>query len=134
MGCRVHVVKKQREYGNTQAFNWRYSEFYSMLSSLGCNVCLPNDIEESNFAEMQVTEYRAALDILECLRDGKKFNDADLIELNIESAEDFNADIKDDVMQYIEKIGYELKDLCEVMEQFYEQRDQNSDWIQFEAF
>lgn len=134
MGCRVHVVKKQREYGNSEAFNWKYSEFYSMLECLGCNVCSSSEFEESNFAEMQVTEYRAALNILERLRDGKEINDADLIALNIESAEDFNADIKDDVMQCIESLGYELKDLCVVMEQFYEQRDQNSDWIQFEAF
>lgn len=133
MGCRVHVVKKQREYGNSEAFNWKYSEFYSMLSNLGCNVYSPDDMGESNFAEMQVSEYRAALNILESLRDGKEIDDADLTALNM-SAEDFNADIKDNVMQYIESLGYELKDLCVVMEQFYEQRDQNSDWIQFEAF
>ena len=86
-----------------------------------------------NFAEMKVDEYRAALNILESLRDGKEIDIADLIALNM-SAEDFNADIKDNVMQYIESLGYELKDICVVMEQFYNQRDQNSDWIQFEAW
>lgn len=134
MGCRVHVVKQQRKYGNSEAFNWKYSEFYSMLSSLGCNVCSPEEDDYSNFAEMQVTEYRAALNILECLRDGKDINDADLIELNIESVDDFNEFQKAIIMEYIENLGYELKDLCEVMEQFYEQRDKNSSWIQFEAW
>lgn len=134
MGCRVHVVKKQREYGNTEAFNWNYSEFYSMLTSLGCNVCSCDEDSYGHFAEMTTEDYRAALNILESLRDGKEPREDDLDTLDIESVDDFNEDHKSDVMEYIKTLGYGLEYLCEIMELFYEQRDQNSDWIQFEAW
>ena len=39
MGNRVHVVKVQREYGKSEAFNWKFEEFKDLLTSLGCNVC-----------------------------------------------------------------------------------------------
>ena len=35
MGCRVHVVKRQPEYGSC-GFNWKSEEFKSFLDDMGC--------------------------------------------------------------------------------------------------
>ena len=70
MGNRVHVVKKQREYGSTDAFNWAFEEFKYLLTSLGCNVCEQDDYS-SDF-EMTCDEYERAMTILTRIVEAKK--------------------------------------------------------------
>ena len=145
MGNRVHVVKKQREYGSTDAFNWAFEEFKYLLTSLGCNVCEQDDYS-SDF-EMTCDEYERAMTILKRIIDAHK-NDKDM-DLNdidfsdLASSEDtsdwdyFNPDDYDfnHVIECAEKLeGYSIDEILEIMKIFWEERDKNSSYIQFYYF
>ena len=47
MGNMIHVVKKQREYGKSEAFKYGFGEFKDLLSSLGCEVYDLDDYSSS---------------------------------------------------------------------------------------
>ena len=78
MGNRVHVVKVQREYGKSEAFNWKFEEFKDLLTSLGCNVC--EQEEYSSDFEIVCDEYERAMTILKRIVDAIK--DDDGVDLN----------------------------------------------------
>ena len=145
MGNRVHVVKKQREYGNSEAFNWAFEEFKDLLSSLGCNVCEQDDYS-SDF-EMSCEDYERAMTILKrIIKAQKKDNDMDLNDIDfsdLASPEDtpdwekFDPDNYDfnDVIDNAEKLnGYSLEEILKIMQTFWKERDKKSSWIQFCSF
>lgn len=145
MGNRVHVVKKQREYGNSEAFNWAFEEFKDLLSSLGCNVCEQDDYS-SDF-EMSCEDYERAMTILKrIIKAQKKDKDMDLNDIDfsdLASPEDtpdwekFDPDNYDfnDVIDNAEKLnGYSLDEILEIMQTFWKERDKKSSWIQFCSF
>ena len=145
MGNRVHVVKKQREYGNSEAFNWAFEEFKDLLSSLGCNV-YEQDEYSSDF-ETPCEEYERAMTILTRIIEAqKKDKDMDLNDIDfsdLASPEDtpdwdkFDPDKYDfnDVIDDIEKLnGYSIEEILKIMQTFWEERDKNSSWIQFCSF
>ena len=145
MGNRVHVVKKQREYGKSAAFNWAFEEFENLLSSLGCNVCEPD--EYSSDFEISCEEYDRAMTILARIIEAqKKDKDMDLNDIDfsdLASPEDtpdwdkFDPDKYDfnDVIDNIEKLnGYSIEEILKIMQTFWEERDKNSSWIQFCSF
>jgi hypothetical protein len=145
MGNRVHVVKKQREYGNSEAFNWAFEEFKDLLSSLGCNVC-EQDEYSSDF-EMSCEDYERAMTILKrIIKAQKKDKDMDLNDIDfsdLASPEDtpdwekFDPDNYDfnDVIDNAEKLnGYSLEEILEIMQTFWKERDKKSSWIQFSSF
>ena len=45
MGCRVHVVSRQAEYGSC-GFNWKADGFRRLLDNLGCNTSGKEDDSE----------------------------------------------------------------------------------------
>ena len=145
MGNRVHVVKKQREYGNSEAFNWAFEEFKDFLSSLGCNVC--GQDEYSSDFEMSCEEYERAMTILARIIEAqKKDKDMDLNDIDFSDLaspegtsdwEKFDPDNYDfnNVIKDAEKLnGYSMKEILEIMQIFWEERDKNSSWIQFCSF
>ena len=145
MGNRVHVVKKQREYGKSEAFNWAFEEVQNLLSSLGCNVCEPD--EYSSDFEISCEEYDRAMIILARIIEAqKKDKDMDLNDIDfsdLASPEDtpdwdkFDPDKYDfnDVIDDIEKLnGYSIEEILKIMQTFWEERDKNSSWIQFCSF
>lgn len=145
MGNRVHVVKKQREFGNSEAFNWAFEEFKGLLSSLGCNVC--EEDEYSSDFEMTCDDYERAMTIFTRIIEAQKndkdmdLNDIDFSDLT--SPEDtpdwekFDPDNYDfnDVIDYAKKLnGYSMEEILKIMQTFWEERDKNSSWIQFCSF
>jgi hypothetical protein len=145
MGNRVHVVKKQREYGDSEAFNWAFKEFKDLLSSLGCDVC-EQDEYSSDF-EMSCEDYERAMTILKrIIKAQKKDKDMDLNDIDfsdLASPEDtpdwekFDPDNYDfnDVIDNAEKLnGYSLEEILKIMQTFWKERDKKSSWIQFCSF
>jgi len=145
MGNRVHVVKKQREYGNSEAFNWAFEEFKDLLSSLGCNVC-EQDEYSSDF-EMSCEDYERAMTILKrIIKAQKKDKDMDLNDIDFSdlaspedtpNCEKFDPDNYDfnDVIDNAEKLnGYSLEEILKIMQTFWKERDKKSSWIQFSSF
>ena len=145
MGNRVHVVKKQREYGNSEAFNWAFEEFKDLLSSLGCNV--GEQDEYSSDFEMSCEDYERAMTILKrIIKAQKKDKDMDLNDIDfsdLASPEDtpdwekFDPDNYDfnDVIDNAEKLnGYSLEEILKIMQTFWKERDKKSSWIQFSSF
>ena len=145
MGNRVHVVKKQREYGNSEAFNWAFEEFKDLLISLGCNVCEQD--EYSSEFETPCEEYERAMTILTRIIEAqKKDKDMDLNNIDfsdLASPEDtpdwysFDPNNYDFnyVIECVEKLeGYSMDEILEIMQTFWEERDKKSSWIQFCSF
>ena len=145
MGNRVHVVKKQREYGNSEAFNWDFEEFKDLLSSLGCNVY--EQCEYSSDFETPCEEYERAMTILKRIIDAHKndkdmdLNDIDFSDLAspeyTPDCEKFDPDKYDfNVVIYnAERLKeYSLDEILKIMYTFWKERDKNSSYIQFYYF
>lgn len=145
MGNRVHVVKKQREYGSSEAFNWAFEEFKDLLRDLGCNVCEQD--EYSPDFEMSCEEYERGIEILKRIKDAlDQDEDFDLNCLNfsdLASGDDepdwcsFDPDNYDwnDVKYDVKKLNdYSIGEILKIMQDFWEERDKNSSWIQFCSF
>ena len=145
MGNRVHVVKKQREYGKSEAFNWAFDEFNDLLSSLGCNVCTLDGYSPD--IEIFCDEYERAMTILTRIIEAKKkdknmdLNDIDFSDLaspeDTPDWEKFDPDSYDfnDVIDKAKKLqDYSMEKILEIMQTFWEERDKNSSWIQFCSF
>ena len=145
MGNRVHVVKKQREYGKSEAFNWAFDEFKCLLSSLGCNVCEQD--EYSSDCEMLCDEYERAMTILTRIIEAqKKDKDMDLNDIDFSDLASpegtpewdyFDPDNYDfnEVIKNAERLqGYTIEEILKIMQTFWEERDKNSSWVQFCSF
>lgn len=152
MGKRLHVVSKQRDFGNTEAFNWCFDKFRDLMGDLGCNIC--SEDEFSDFWEMTKDDYKRAIAILKLMKDvplgkcdySKQREMIDHIENSDEfkklfvedeesyctvSAEDVNLN---DVVVSLNDLDIDLDELLGIMESFLKEADKKSDWIQFEAW
>ena len=147
MGNRVHVVKKQREYGSKEAFNHQYEQFKTLLRNLTCDV-YEEDEGSRNF-EMSCVDYERAMKILSRIKDAlDKDENTDLNKIDLSdcipvydievpdwcrfdiSRYDFN-DVKDTLKKFPE---YSIEEILKIMQDFFDERDKNSDWIQFSSF
>lgn len=128
MGKRLHVVKKQREYGVHEYFNWNYDQFADILSDLGCFV-EQND-ENSDFFEIPLQEYENAISILKQWKENK--------EISTDGMETYSGDQVsfdlDSVKENMDDLKLDLDTLLKIMEDFYNECDKASNWIQFEAW
>lgn len=136
MGCRVHVIKRQREYGNSEAFNYGIDDFKSVLENLGCDVCDQDGCE--TFFELPIADYNRALDVLKSIAkhgsvDWEKLNKKYPIEDEYHDTFEELCDV-DYALKHIKVLGYDVPKMIEAMENFKYQRDKKSDWIQFEAW
>lgn len=124
MGKRVHIVEKVEEYASMEAFNYQQSEFESLLSSLGCYV---NVIEEGNSDRFEVPtgDYEKALVAFRAYMNGEEMpEDSDADDLDVEYS--------------VGRLTYEnetheeaAKRILKIMEDFYESRDKDFDWMIF---
>ena len=145
MGNRVHVVKKQREYGGTEAFNWAFEEFKDLLRDLGCNVCEQD--EYSPDFEMSCEEYERGIEILKRIKDA--LDQDENFDLNCLNFSDLTSDDDEpdwcsfdpdnydwnDVKDDLKKLNdYSIGEILKIMQDFWEERDKNSSWIQFCSF
>jgi hypothetical protein len=150
MGKRLHVVKRQREYGSTEAFNWCFDKFRDLMNDLGCNVCSDDD-EYSDFWEMTKEDYKRAIAILKLMKtvplNGEYKEQKDAIKAIYESEkykklfdpEDEYAIKANDIELYdvvisIKNLDIDLNELIDIMTSFLKDADKKSDWIQFEAW
>jgi hypothetical protein len=123
MGKRLHVVSKQREYGKSEGFNWKFEEFKDFLEDLGADVCAVEDCAE----EFECDEY-SYKEILDMLKDYKENGITDKVK------EFFNEKYKETkFINDLDNLGG-LDELIDIMQRFYDERDKNSEWIQFVAF
>ena len=145
MGNRVHVVKKQREYGKSEAFNWTFEEFKELLRDLGCKVC-EQDEYSSDF-EMSCDEYKRGMEILKrikkALKKDEKFDLNKLDFSDLKSGDDdpdwcsFDPDKYDfnNVKYDVKKLNdYSIDEILKIMQTFWKERDKKSSWIQFCSF
>ena len=151
MGKRLHVVKRQREYGSTEAFNWCFDKFRKLLDVLGCNVCA--DDESSDFWEMTKDEYKRAITILKMMKDvpmdgdykeqkekiDQIYNSEKYQGLFVENEESYCSITAEDVDLYdvinsLKNLDIDLDELIDIMESYLKEADKKSDWIQFEAW
>ena len=136
MGKRVHVVSKQAEYGATKAFNWANEEFKDLLHNCGATVYCE---ECSDEFELSVGDYERSLTILKRMKENPDLTNDDLADLKVETEDgqnNFDPDLIDieDINVSILKLDCTIEELIEILESFYEERDKNSDWVEFSAF
>jgi hypothetical protein len=122
MGKRVHVVKKQEEYGSTAAFNWKNEEFKSLLNALGGDVCESDDYGYSDRWEISVSDFEKAMHNLELYINGENLDDECVDMDDIESA--IKGFEYDDAAEYV----------MDCMKGFYKERDMDSSWMIFVAW
>ena len=152
MGKKLHVVKKQREYGSTEAFNWCFDKFRKLLEVLGC---LCQDDKSPDFWELTKDEYNRSIAILKIIREADVPMDGDLSEQKEKIDQIYNSDkfkkLFDDtddsyynitadsidlydVIDSLDSLDIDLDELMDIMNSFLKEADKKSDWIQFEAW
>ena len=153
MGKRLHVVKIQREYGSTDAFNWCFDKFRKLLDVLGCNIYSKD--EYSDFWEMTKDEYNRSIAILKIIREAdvpidgdyskqkeeidQIYNSDDYQNLFVENEESYCSLTAEDVDLYdvinsLKDLNIDLDELLDIMNSFLKEADKKSEWIQFEAW
>jgi hypothetical protein len=142
MGKMTHVIKKMREYGGTEAFNYNQDGFVKLLSTLGCNVSEYED--EIDYFEVSASTYKKAIKVLEL---AKKYGYKNIPLKKLEKLNNcgddeevweddyFNVDWIDfdDLESSVTCLGA-LDDVISIMKAFYRERDKHYNWIAFEAF
>ena len=118
MGKRLHVVSRQEEYGNTEAFNWAWNDFKELLTALGCQVY--ESEEYSDRFEVEVSEYEEAMEKFD-----KFLNSGGLDDEMIEEIEQCVL-----IMNEQKSCQWILDD----MKAFYDERDKNEVYMTFVAF
>lgn len=145
MGCRIHVVKRQRKYGETRALNYGMENFSHLLRVLGCDVSQGE--EDYNFCETSVEDYKRAVLVFEKyvkhIVEGDKNKGAFISSLHkLKSTKEVLAlyddeEFFDDMLTALDEFGvddYTPQYLLNVMKNYLEERDKKSSWIQFEMF
>lgn len=123
MGKRLHVVSKKREYGKSEGFNWKFEEFKNFLDDLGADICGADDWGD----EFECDEY-SYKKILDTLKDYKENGMTDKVK------EFFNEKYEETkFINDLDNLGG-LDELIDIMQRFYDERDKNSEWIQFVAY
>ena len=123
MGRRLHVVKKQAVYGNTEAFNWMYEEFRNFLKMFSDEV---TGDEYSDNWEIPVEDFKKALDFV------KKYAKGD-DKKRTKLCEDYGID-KDDFVEALVSLDERPDGLAEIMQDFYRERDKHSSYMQFSVW
>jgi hypothetical protein len=127
MGCRVHVIKKHAEYGDSEAFNWNAHEFHALLDVLGCDVC---GEEYADDFECTVESYKDAVKVVAVLKKGDEARADQLLD---KISEERSTGDLSDVKGQLEKCGG-IDYVLDAMVSFLVERDKDSNWISFCAF
>lgn len=139
MGKYVHVVKKQPEYGNTEAFNWAQEEFKDILRSLGCNVEEQDNVYDE--FEVDVKQYERVIEIVSRMIKTPNIKALELSDLFDEDEvyddeDEFSLELLnlEEVRNMIEGISGCMKNFLKTIKAFYRERDKKSEWIRFSAW
>ena len=124
MGKRVHVVKRQPEYGNTEGFNWKYGEFHLFLALLSDNVT--GDYFDESW-EMPAEDFKRIIDFV------KKFIKTNTDEKLDELCDEYGIE-KEEFVDAVYDMETTTPKLLETLKGFYKERDKHSNWIQFHAW
>ena len=144
MGCRVHVVKRQPEYG-TCGFNWKSEQFKSFLDDMGCDTTGESYADDF---DCDVSAYKKAVWALSIYvhrtpSDARKKKPAQkrpkrydkflafLDEQGLDVS-DFEADVC--AMADLDDKAKAAKESLETMVAMLVERDKSSDYIAFSAF
>lgn len=123
MGKRIHIVEKVEEYASVEGFNYQQSEFVSLLNALGCYVSV--DEGDSDRFEVSTEDYEKALASFKAYMNGEEMpEDSDADDLDIEYRVSKLTN-EDETQKEAEKR------ILELMEDFYESRDKEHDWMIF---
>lgn len=126
MSLNVHVVKKHAEYGDVEAFNWKFEEFHSFLDALGCDVSAEDDYAE-NF-ECGEDNYEDALNFLKVYKE----KGADCKEVKKFFKENVDYTIGE-LEQDLETLGG-LDYVLQAMQMLWDEREKDYGWISFSAW
>lgn len=124
MGKRIHIVKKVEEYASVEAFNYQQNEFESLLNALDCYV---NEYEEGNADRFEVPtdEYEKALKAFRAYINGEEMpEDSDV-------DPEYVDEVVNDLTYEDETHEEAVKRILKLMEDFYESRDKNFNWMIF---
>ena len=123
MGKRIHVVEKVDEYASVEGFNYQQSEFESLLNALGCYVSV--DEGDSDRFEVSTEDYEKALTSFKAYMNGEEMpEDSDADDLGVEYAVKALTN-ENETQKEAEKR------ILQLMEDFYESRDKDHDWMIF---
>ena len=124
MGLRVHVVKVREKYGDSEAFNYGVNDFISLLNMLDVSLNQMDSEYETRRFECVKEDFNNALDILKEYKESGELKDFD----------DYD---KEDIDKYIialsgnEDFNKCLEYVIECMEDFLDECDKNSEWMEF---
>ena len=124
MGKRIHIVKKVEEYASVEGFNYQQDKFESLLNALDCYV---HEYEEGNADRFEVPtdEYEKALEAFKAYAKGEEMpEDSDVDPELVDEA------VKD-LAYEVETHDETVKRILKLMEDFYEFRDKDNDWMIF---
>ena len=120
MGYRLHVVKRQEQFGDIEAFNWKNNEFADLLSTIGCGVCGDNPYDRF---ECLKSEFRNAIGIVKLYSEKGNLTEDDLSATGIDPECVDIDDINEILSSTKDDLGYTPKELAGVMEQFLSESD-----------
>ena len=133
MGYRVHVIRRQPEYGHCGAFSYKYEDFKNLLSALGCDICGTDDMVCSPRWEVSAKEYAQAIKLLAKLNKGEHINGQHVTsDCGRETIIDEKKILNIITNKYL--LGDTLEDVLETMEIFEKERDHTSDYVMFDCY
>ena len=122
MGNRVHVAKAYKvEYADTEAFNWKHTDFFDLLQTLGAE---PNWMNgDSDAPDWQ----------FECTKED--YHDAvENLQMHIESPEVYDKETQEDYLRVISHLEEEPKEVLRLMKEFERLAATDDGYIHFAAF
>ena len=131
MGCRVHVVARQAEYGSC-GFNWKDDQFRTLLDDLGCNT---SGREDSTEFDCWLPDYKQAVKAV-AIFVNKKNNPK--LEAELDQILEENGITREDLSDDIECAGDSSidrgREVLTTMVSMLVTRDKTSDYIEFASF
>lgn len=122
MSMVVRVVKKHAEYGEHQAFNWKSTDFFYLLTTLDCSI--HGDAYEDEF-ECDIKDYERALDFL---KEYKEKGDCEEIRDKLKNV--FCEEDITNINGYIKELGG-IDNVIRSMQYLYDERDKKYEYITF---
>lgn len=123
MGNYVHVIKKHAEYGNHEAFNWKFEEFHSFLDLLGCGI---NEEPYDYEFECEEEAYECAMNIVKSYKEKGDCDEVRQMLVGLYCT-------IEDLDNSLNKLGG-IDNVLESMQAFWDEREKDYGWISFSAW
>ena len=121
MGKRVYVAKEFKvEFGNTNAFNYKHTEFFDLLDTLGAEPNYINGDED------------CPSDMFECTKED--YHDAvENLEVYIDNPDSYGTEIRSDFERSIKALGVEKNELLKLMKDYEKEACTDDGYLHFAA-